>query len=654
MRRAAYPLTAIALVGALFSPSLAQEGAKNLVIVPAAGPLKGKRVYANSHALLIGINRYPGMPGKNLEYALNDVRDMADILVKSYGFAPHNVRILTDSQATLGGIRAALADLSDVRGVGPEDRVLVYFSGHGQTVKLPGGGDMGFLIPHDARVDLNDFNNAGPYLGTCLPMEAIWGSLNPSPAKHVLVIADACYSGLLTNARGREAIGEHTLAQLSATRARQVMTAGGRGQVSLEMSAIGHGAFTGKLLERLKALATEDDIFTATELHSDVARAVGNLSQGKQIPLMGSYQTEGEFLFIPVAWTGPKFSAADLIAAAPKEPVIAPAPIASAPSTGKPARTRKVANLEIIQPEGWSYLSTATSACRLTPDPFKTGPAGGEYLSFEIWDHAVVDKAPFAAYFADFVEKQLARQGILDEGKAESGKTKAGLEMLGRTTYVEESGKKTYFLYAGLNQEKEMYMAKVNYSSPRVFAQYRADVELILQTATLPGAKIAEPPANNLPKRRLRDIEVTIPEGWDYEVEASGMASIFNKELAAAKDPNEFLGIVLTTDTEDWAPRHVNPEAHFRFQTDRLLNPAKIVEGNDTGYQAGKTPRGLDTLTRRSQYKYTTRQTIHWDHVGLWKDKSAAAISIRYSDPGIYKKYQKDLGLIINTLRFWQ
>ena len=628
----------------------AQDNSKNLVIVPTSGPLKGKSVYANSHALLVGVNRYPGMPGKDLAYALNDVRDMADLLVKSYGFAPKNVRILTDSSATLTGIRSALAELADVRKVGPEDRVLVYFSGHGQTVKLPGGGDMGFLIPHDAKVDLNDFNNAGPYLSTCLPMETIWGFLGPSPAKHVLVVADACYSGLLTNARGREAIGEHTLSQLSATRARQVMTAGGRGQISLEMSQIGHGAFTGKLLERLKALATEDDIFTASELHSDVARAVGNLSQGKQIPLMGSYQTEGEFLFIPVAWTGPKFSAADHIASGPKEP----ATISVAPAEARPARTRKVANLEIIQPEGWSYVSTATSACRLTPEAFKTGAAGAEYLSFEIWDHAVVDKAPFAAYFADFVDKQLARQTILNEGMTEAGRTKAGLEMLGRTTVVEENGKQAFIMYAALNQGKEMYMAKVNYSGPPVFNRFQADVALILQTARLPGIKVQEAPANNLPKRRLRDIEVSIPEGWDYVVEASGMASIFNKELRDAKDPNEFLGIILTTDTEDWADRHPSPEAHFKFQTDRLLNPAKIVEGTDSGYVPAKTARGLDMLTRRSQYKYTTRQTIHWDHVGLWKDKSAATISIRYSDPGLYKKFQKDVDLIINTLRFWQ
>src|SRR5687768_9866084 len=100
-----------------------QEGQKTLAIIPTSGLLKGKTVYAGSHALLVGINRYPGMPGKDLDYALNDVRDMAEMLVKSYGFSPANVRILTDKEATLAGIRAALADLSDNRRVGAEDRV---------------------------------------------------------------------------------------------------------------------------------------------------------------------------------------------------------------------------------------------------------------------------------------------------------------------------------------------------------------------------------------------------------------------------------------------------------------------------------------------------------------------------------------------------
>ena len=202
----------IGVVAMLFAAAAhTQDTAKTLALVPTSGPLKGKSIYAKSHALLVGVNRYPGMPGKDLQFALNDVLDMADILVKSYGFRPENVRILTDAQATLAGIKGALVELADSRRVGPEDRALVYFSGHGQTVKLGAGGEMGFLIPHDAKVDLNDFQNAAPYLASCLPMSQLWDYLGPSAAKHILVIADSCYSGLLAQSRGRERISEDTL-----------------------------------------------------------------------------------------------------------------------------------------------------------------------------------------------------------------------------------------------------------------------------------------------------------------------------------------------------------------------------------------------------------------------------------------------------------
>ncbi len=646
LTRAAAGIAGLCALFILIAGSNAQDKPKTLVIVPVTGPLKGKAVYAGSHALLIGINRYPGMPGKDLEYALNDVKAMAETLVKSYGFPPGNVRLLMDKDATLAGIRAALADLADNRKVAPEDRVLVYFSGHGQTVKLPGGGDMGFLIPHDAKVDLNDFNNAGPYLSTCLPMETVWGFLGPSPAKHVLVVADACYSGLLTNARGREAISEQTLAQLSATRARQVMTAGGKGQISLELAQVGHGAFTGKLLERLKARATEDDVFTASELYADVKVAVGNLSRGKQLPSMGSYDTEGEFLFIPVAWTGPKVSAQELIAnsgkvsAQPAEP-------------SKPARTRMVKKLEIIQPEGWKYTAPYSNLGRLVPEEYSGVASRADYLSLEIWDHADLTRATFSQYFQDFVEKQLAKQAILNEGKSESGKTKAGLDMLGRTTYVEENGKKTYYFYAGLGFDKDMYMAKVNYSSPEVFAQWKGDVEMILQTAKLPGAQ-PEPPASNLPRHRLYDIEITLPDGWVYTVEASGLASIVNKELKEDGDPNEFCNIFLRMMTGRWERTHPTYEASFRADVERTLKPDRILEGSDSSYVKGKTGRGLESITRRAIYKYTSRENMHWDHIGLWKDKSAAEISMKYSNKETYKKLEKDVAFILNTIRFWQ
>ncbi len=278
----------------------AGDKGKDFVPVPTSGPLAGRRIYGNSWALLVGINEYAHLPKDAwLEYAVNDVTDLRQALVTHYGFPQENITVLTNDQATGANIRRQLAALVDRRKVKADDRILIYFSGHGQTIKLENGGDMGFLVPHDAEVDFSQADNPAPYLLTCLPMKQVWDYLDSTPAKHVLLLADACYSGLLAKPRALESISPEALPAIAGRRAVQVVTAGRRGEVSYEMSRFGHGAFTHKLLEELKARAgTAGDVFTATELYAAIKRAVANVSGGKQTPQMGDYGTEGDFIFI--------------------------------------------------------------------------------------------------------------------------------------------------------------------------------------------------------------------------------------------------------------------------------------------------------------------------------------------------------------------
>ncbi|MBI3946784.1 MAG: SUMF1/EgtB/PvdO family nonheme iron enzyme [Armatimonadetes bacterium] len=276
---------------------------KDFLVVPTSGPLAGKTIYGNSHALLIGVNEYAKLPRDSwLEYAVDDVTSLREVLMRSYAFPSGNITVLTNRQATAEGIRKALASLSDRRRVQPDDRVLIYFSGHGQTVKLPTGGEMGYLIPYDADVDIEDVENPGPFLASCLPMKAVWDYLESSQAKHVLLLVDACYSGLLARPRTPESVSPEVLTALAGRRAVQVITAGRRGERSFEMTKYGHGAFTYKLLDELRARADDrGSVFTASELYVAVKRGVANASAGKQTPQMGDYDTEGDFIFVPTA-----------------------------------------------------------------------------------------------------------------------------------------------------------------------------------------------------------------------------------------------------------------------------------------------------------------------------------------------------------------
>ena len=269
--------------------------AQPLTIAP---PAADKPLYAHSFALLIGINDYQHV--KKLEYAVNDVTALRDVLVNLYGFPAENVTVLTDAAATKAGIATALSQVASKARVGQDDRMLIYFSGHGQTVPTPDGGAKGFLIPVDAAIQLDDLTDPAPYLATCLSMNAVWETLDLCPAKHVLLIADACYSGLLARSRS---VGEGTANQgiqvLAGMRARQVITAGGRGQRTRENPEWGHGAFTYKLLDVLRGRArVPGDVFTAHQLFAALQTAVSELTGGAQTPQFADKDTEGEFLFI--------------------------------------------------------------------------------------------------------------------------------------------------------------------------------------------------------------------------------------------------------------------------------------------------------------------------------------------------------------------
>jgi hypothetical protein len=253
--------------------------------------------YRKSHALLIGINTYPKLAdGRNLAYAVADIEAVAKVLTESYGFAPADVKLLKDSEATLVGIRKALAALADPAKVGPDDRVIIYFAGHGQSVPLPGGGSEGYLLPEDA--ELSEQPTPAEYIASCLPMQQVWQMLRACPAKHVLVVADSCFSGFLSSDRSG-ASGE-SLKSLLERPARQVIAGSSNTETSRERADLGHGVFTYKFVEELRARAKDLEFaFTTTELYASVAKGVRQVTDGRQTPQLGSFETQGEMVFVP-------------------------------------------------------------------------------------------------------------------------------------------------------------------------------------------------------------------------------------------------------------------------------------------------------------------------------------------------------------------
>ncbi|WP_164018875.1 polysaccharide deacetylase family protein [Pyxidicoccus trucidator] len=258
---------------------------------PAPTPTPGD-LYRESWAVVIGINAYQKWP--KLSYAVNDAEGVRDLLVRKYRFKPENVTVLLDAQATRERILSVLGDaLADPAKVQREDRVFVFFAGHGITRRLPNGKSLGYIVPVDA-----DTSN---YQSTAISMTNFQDISEAMPAKHAFFVMDACYSGLALTRGGAPAGADvrKYLQEVTRRSVRQVLTAGGADEQVADQGPNGHSIFTWTLLQGMEGQAdlNADGYVTASELAAYVGPTVSSLS--RQTPAFGSMPGSegGEFVF---------------------------------------------------------------------------------------------------------------------------------------------------------------------------------------------------------------------------------------------------------------------------------------------------------------------------------------------------------------------
>ncbi len=226
------------------------------------------------HALVIGNQQYRHLPSLTTPAA--DATAVVDVLRKEYGFT---ARLL------LNATRVEMVDaLADLRGkLGERDNLLIYYAGHGY---LDREADRGYWMAVDA-----DRNSPANWVSNA----DITDALRAMKAKHVLIVADSCYSGTLTRdlaIRPPEASG---LARLAQKRARNVLTSGGLEPVS-DVGGSGHSVFARAFLEALRSNA---DVTDVTSLFAGLRRQV--LLQAEQTPQYGDVRLAGheggDFIF---------------------------------------------------------------------------------------------------------------------------------------------------------------------------------------------------------------------------------------------------------------------------------------------------------------------------------------------------------------------
>ena len=139
-------------------------------------------------ALIVGINDYApiGSGGPDLNGCINDARDMANTLVIC-GFAPSQIRILTNQNATRANILNYLKSLvsTSVKG----DSLVFYYSGHGTRVANI-GTDLE-IDGLDEAICPHDYASAGVICDD--DFKAILSKLKAGV--NLEVVFDCCHSG---------------------------------------------------------------------------------------------------------------------------------------------------------------------------------------------------------------------------------------------------------------------------------------------------------------------------------------------------------------------------------------------------------------------------------------------------------------------------
>lgn len=190
------------------------------------------------HGLFIGVDRHASPAIDELQCAVRDAEALHALFADTLGAA--DARLLVNSAATRAAIESDF--IERLHSTGPEDIVVVTYSGH--------GSDDHRLISYDADPTALD--------ATALSLERFTQLVEGIPAKHVLVFLDCCFSGgagakvLMgrTATRGPSRAAE-LLARI-AGEGRLIMTASGLSEEAIEDRRHGHGIFTNHLLEALR------------------------------------------------------------------------------------------------------------------------------------------------------------------------------------------------------------------------------------------------------------------------------------------------------------------------------------------------------------------------------------------------------------------
>jgi hypothetical protein len=295
-------------------------------------PDRPRELQGRSVVAVIGIDRYAAWP--ELHNAVSDARGALALFTR-LGFEPAGEPLL-DQAATAEALRHLVAD--DLARLGPQDSLVLFFAGHGFTrTHHLANADIktGYIIPADA-------DDVTGRASTWVRLDSWLSDVARLPARHILVILDACHSGVALDAviKWRGLGGDppdEPLAELRARQSRRVITSALEDQLALDNGPVpGHSLFTGCLIEALTGGLARDGKreTTGSELGQYVQRRVATFPGSLQTPDFGTLEWDdrGE-LVLPLVVPGPPSRLDQSGPVPPREP--------GAPAQARPDRRRR-------------------------------------------------------------------------------------------------------------------------------------------------------------------------------------------------------------------------------------------------------------------------------------------------------------------------
>ncbi len=222
------------------------------------------------YALLIGVQDYQDKGVNSLDHPIADAQQLQSVLTKDYTFDPANTVLLKDPDR-----KAIIHAFNDLKNKLTEnDNLFIFYAGHGywdQDLK------QGYWLPTDAAAnDPTDWISNG----------TIRDYIRGIRAKHVLLVADACFSGGIFKTREAFTNADLSIQKTYEMASRRAISSGALKAVP------DRSVFVEYLLKRLKE--NKEKYLLAEKLYVNLKEAVINNSPNNQTPLYGVIGEAGD------------------------------------------------------------------------------------------------------------------------------------------------------------------------------------------------------------------------------------------------------------------------------------------------------------------------------------------------------------------------